>query len=87
MQVGGAGGSELLAPWPEAMGLINQLPSLPGLGERNYAAGHVLTRSLGFSIVSGAVSNGSSGFWSSGPSGPVWAVPGWGRRLGRHRVR
>ena len=29
-QVGGGGGGELLVPWPEAMGLIIQLPSLPG---------------------------------------------------------
>ena len=29
-QVGGEGGGELLVPWPEAMGLIIQLPSLLG---------------------------------------------------------
>ena len=32
-QVGSGGGGELLASWPEAMGLIIQLPSLPGWGE------------------------------------------------------
>ena len=45
-------------------------------GEGNYAAGHVVMHPPSLSVASGAVSSGVSGFWSFGPSGPVWAGPG-----------
>ena len=76
--MGSGGGGELLAPWSEAMGLIIQLPSLRDREgeETTWPTGRILRRPPTSSLVYGAVSC-SSGVWSSGPSWPVLASPGF----------
>ena len=52
-----------------------------------WPTGRIIWQPPSFPLVCGSVSRCAAVVWSSGPSGPVWAGPGWGRRLGRHRVR
>ena len=61
-----SGGGELLVPWPEAMGLIIQLPPLPGWGkdkegeETTRPTGRILMRPPSFCLVYDTASSGSS---------------------------
>ena len=63
-QVGSGGGGKLLVPWPDAMGLIIQLPPLPGwLRGQTPRPG----RAEG-TCVGGTVSSACVGSWATGPS-------------------